>query len=93
MGYHYPLDENYCCTLAPSVADEWQGRGIGTILFDFVQAQLQAAGIRQLILWGGVQSTNLPAQGFYRKKGFIRLGSFEYHGRNDDMLLEMGREC
>ncbi len=87
-GYGYPLAEPFCYTLAPSVADAWQGKGVGPALFDYVRKALQAKGCRQLWLWGGVQSDNLPARRFYARLGFIPLGTFNYQGLNEDQVLE-----
>ena len=86
----YGLQLHPCtdCTFAPSVADAWQGRGIGVGLFNFIKNDLQNRGIRRIILWGGVQQSNLPALRFYEKMGFQVLGAFEYQGENYDMVLE-----
>jgi GNAT superfamily N-acetyltransferase len=83
------LDEG-SCTFAPSVADKWQSRGIGKLLFHYILNDLKVAGISKIILWGGVQAGNNKAVNFYRKMGFTTLGSFEYNGSNLDMLLEIG---
>jgi len=40
-------------------------------------------------LWGGVQRYNEKATRFYLKNGFKRLGSFEYNGWNEDMMLDI----
>jgi GNAT superfamily N-acetyltransferase len=83
------LDEA-SCTFAPSVTDQWQGKGIGKLLFHFILSDLKAAGINKIILWGGVQAGNNNAVNFYRNMGFKTLGAFEYNGSNLDMLLEIG---
>jgi len=77
------------CTFAPSVADLWQGCGIGNALFQLILSDLQPKGIKRMFLWGGVQSNNEKAINFYLKIGFKRLGQFEYNGLNDDMILDM----
>lgn len=81
------IDKN-SCTFAPSVADKWQSRGIGIMLFNFVLSDTRQKGIERIILWGGVQATNEKAVNFYKKMGFKIIGQFEYNGRNYDMLLE-----
>lgn len=76
-----------CCLLAPAVADRWQGRGIGTIVFPFIASILQQKGIREILLWGGVQSGNEPALRYYRKLGFREFNRFYYEGKeNLDMV-------
>lgn len=87
--YQYPGIENNCCTYAPSVADDWQGKGIGKLLFDHIRNHCVEKKINKIILWGGVQCTNEKALHFYDKLGFITLGQFEYNGLNQDMLLAM----
>jgi diamine N-acetyltransferase len=87
-SYGLTLDHSRDCTYAPSVADAWQGKGIGEAMFSFILEDLNAMGFSRMILWGGVQCSNLKAVGFYNKLGFTTLGKFEYHGENHDMILE-----
>jgi ribosomal protein S18 acetylase RimI-like enzyme len=77
------------CTYAPSVADSWQGKGLGFHLFRFILSDLKTDGIHRILLWGGVQSSNLKAVEFYRRNGFYILGSFEHNGENYDMLFDI----
>ncbi len=76
------------CTLAPSVADSWQSFGVGNCLFNFILSDLKMIGIKRIILWGGVQSGNLKAVNYYFRNGFRKLGQFEHHGENFDMILD-----
>jgi diamine N-acetyltransferase len=73
-------------TYAPSVADEWQGRGLGQLLFNFTVSQLKQKGLHEIILWGGVQCSNVRAVNFYLKNNFLLKGYFEYQGGNYDMM-------
>lgn len=84
-SYGLRLDDHTDATYAPSVADSWQGFGLGTRLFHYILDDLQQQGIRRIILWGGVQASNEKAMHYYGKLGFKTLGSFEYHGMNLDM--------
>lgn len=75
------------CTIAPSVADNWQSKGVGSSFFHYLLEYLKAQyAIKRIFLWGGVQSTNERAVNFYQKFGFEIIGQFEYHGMNKDML-------
>lgn len=74
------------CTYAPSVADDWQGRGVGTELFKFILGDLQKTSFRRIILWGGVQTGNERAVRFYKNNGFTILGEFQNNGNNLDMI-------
>jgi len=73
-------------TLAPSVADEWQSRGVGSALLHFIFEELKNRSIKRIFLWGGVQATNEKAINYYHKHDFRILGQFEYHGQNFDMM-------
>jgi GNAT superfamily N-acetyltransferase len=89
-GCGLKLDSRTDCNYAPSVADAWQGCGLGNAMFQQIKSDLSAKGIRRMILWGGVQSDNEKAIRFYRKNGFQTLGTFAYHGWNEDMILDIG---
>ncbi|MDF1546425.1 MAG: GNAT family N-acetyltransferase [Bacteroidales bacterium] len=83
-------EEPFDCTLAPSVADAWQGCGIGTRFLSYLIKTLKTEyQLKRIFLWGGVQSDNTKAVNLYKKFGFAPLGYFEYHGWNVDMLLNL----
>ena len=88
-SYGLQTNDTNCCTFAPSVADNWQSKGIGKTLFNHIVANLKGRGIKKIILWGGVQASNKKAMNFYRKMGFQTLGTFEYNGANFDMALDL----
>lgn len=92
LQYQYPIGEPYSCTYAPSVADNWQGKGIGKIMFRFIVNECRDRGRHQIILWGGVQCSNENAIRYYDSLGFVTLGQFEYNGLNKDMLLELQQQ-
>lgn len=73
------------CLIAPSVADAFQSKGLGSIMLTTVFSELRQSSISRVFLWGGVQSSNHKAITFYQKHGFITLGQFEHHGTNHDM--------
>jgi GNAT superfamily N-acetyltransferase len=85
-SYGLKLDASQDATFAPSVADSWQGQGVGSRLFAFMTSCLQAEQIKRIILWGGVQCDNQKAVSYYRKLGFTVLGQFQYYGQNFDMI-------
>lgn len=85
-GYGVKLDEAEDAFYAPSVADAFQGSGLGSRIFEVIIEKLEAMNIRRLILWGGVQATNSRAVRYYEKNGFVRVGEFEYNGPNIDMV-------
>lgn len=87
--YGINISYDHCYTIAPSVTDEWQSTGVGQLLFDHVLAEMKNRNVKQIILWGGVQTDNIKAVRFYQKNGFRSLGHFQYNGLNEDMLLTL----
>ena len=87
--YGVDISYDHCYTIAPSVTDEWQSTGVGQLLFNNVIAEMKNRDVKQLILWGGVQTDNHKAVRFYQKNGFRSLGHFQYNGLNEDMLLQL----
>lgn len=77
-------------TYAPSVADHWQGLGIGYQLLQLIEEELKTRGRQRIVLWGGVQQENEKAVQYYLKNGFITLGEFQYNGLNYDMVKTIG---
>jgi diamine N-acetyltransferase len=88
-GYGLPLNSETDCTFAPSVADAWQGQGLGNKLFQLILSDLQAMPIKRIVLWGGVQADNDRAVRYYRKHQFEVVGEFERNGPNYDMVLTL----
>jgi diamine N-acetyltransferase len=93
QGYGLSLNHAADATFAPSVADAWQGQGIGKHLLQLIKNDLQDTNVNRLILWGGVQASNERAVQYYHKQGFVLLGRFENHGWNEDMLLILDTRC
>lgn len=89
-SYGLPLSMDTDCTFAPSVADQWQGVGLGKLLFQFLLEDLKQKNFKRIILWGGVQATNLKAIRYYNKLGFEPIGQFHYNELdNYDMILKL----
>lgn len=76
-------------TIAPSIADQYQGMGIGREFLHYIFSDLSnEIKIANIYLWGGVQKSNIKAVKLYQKLGFKVLGEFEHNGTNLDMVLE-----
>lgn len=88
-SYGLQLNPDTDASFAPSVADDWQGRGLGRSLFTYISNDLSNLNVTRLILWGGVQTANQRAVRYYQQLGFRTLGYFEYHGWNADMVYEL----
>lgn len=74
------LADGECATIAPCVADRWQGRGVGSAVLAHVAGAMRRLKRRRLVLWGGVRGDNPKAQHVYRKLGFRRVGNFTADG-------------
>ena len=79
------------CTLAPSVADDYQSKGLGSVLMRRLVEIAREIGRTRMVLWGGTQATNDRAVHFYHKHGFTTVGEFqEPPGFNNyDMILDL----
>ncbi|MDP3461554.1 MAG: GNAT family N-acetyltransferase [Bacteroidales bacterium] len=89
QGYGLNLSHETDCTIAPSVADRYQQKGVGSLLMSHIIHDLEKTAINRMILWGGVQAENQTALRFYLRHGFVKLGEFDYHGLNWDMCLNI----
>ena len=81
------LDAASTCTLAPSVADAYQDRRVGSTVIRHVIAVAQRLGHTRMILMGGVLKSNPRAIHFYKKHGFRIVGEFRLDRDSFDMLL------
>jgi ribosomal protein S18 acetylase RimI-like enzyme len=69
----FPIGERYAELYSLSVAPEWRGRGLGTRLLDFVDAELASRGIRDLVV--SVMLGNTDAQRLHERRGLRPAGS------------------
>jgi len=81
----FPLGEHYAELYSLSVADGWRGQGVGTLLLDFVDAELESRGIHDLVV--AVMVGNSDAQRLYERRGLqpaeIVLYRFGSHRRRE----------
>jgi len=78
-------------TFAPSVADEWQSSGLGSLMNAIIEKDLASRNIKHIILWGGVQASNEIAIKFYKKLGYQFIASFWHDEKdNHDMVKQLG---
>ncbi len=88
LKYELSIDHERDYTLAPSVADAHQSKGVGSLMMSLLFQELTQVKANRVVLWGGVQAANEQAIAFYEKHGFVTMGSFQKHGRNYDMIKE-----
>lgn len=84
-----PLHEDTDCTLAPSIADDYQNRGLGSLMMRHLLNLAPKLGQKRMVLWGGVQATNDRAVHFYTRWGFRKVGEFVNGRNNYDMILDL----
>ncbi|MDG4863739.1 GNAT family N-acetyltransferase [Streptomyces sp. T-3] len=70
------LDPATDCRFGPTLADDYQAKGVGTLLLPLLVETARRLGRTRIILWGGVLADNARALRFYEKNGFRRVGSF-----------------
>jgi ribosomal protein S18 acetylase RimI-like enzyme len=89
-----PLDRATDATVAPSVADALQGRGVGRALMEHAIDRATAHGRDRIVLLGGVQAANVRAVRLYERLGFVRAGEFEHPPGcvNVDMIRSRGAD-
>ena len=85
-NYQLILGHERDYTLAPSVADDYQSQGVGSMMMEYICNELKSNGADKIILWGGVQESNKIARRYYRKFGFQVLGQFDTDVSNLDMV-------
>ncbi|WP_345347785.1 GNAT family N-acetyltransferase [Actinoallomurus liliacearum] len=88
-GVH--ITETTDCRFGPTLADAYQGRGVGTLAFPSLAEVVRRLGRTRIILWGGVLADNVRAIRFYEKNGFRHVGSFtdQNSSRSLDMMLDL----
>jgi GNAT superfamily N-acetyltransferase len=79
------------CTVAPSVADAYQGQGLGTRLMRLTCDLARGLGRRRMLLMGGTLADNARAVALYWRLGFETVGAFEHPAGvlNYDMLKQL----
>lgn len=80
--------------LAPCVADDYRGYGLGYLMLEHLLSIARRLNVRRILLQGGVIVSNTPAIAFYRKFNFRMAGKYmagENSNRNNyyDMILEL----
>lgn len=86
-AYNFSMNYDTDYTFAPSVADFYQSKGIGSMLMEAIINEIRTQNGKKIVLWGGVRDENTKAINFYTKFGFKKLGKFEFNGLNHDMIL------
>lgn len=91
LKYNIKLNSQSDLRIGPCLADKYQRRGIGTMIFPCLIDIARKFGRKRMILWGGVFLKNVWAVKFYEKIGFKKLGVFkDESGRESvDMIIKI----
>ncbi len=84
-----PLHPDTDSTLAPSVADDYQNQGVGSLMMGHLIQSAKKLGRQRIVLWCGVAEANSRAVHFYTKWGFRKVGEFDTGENNYDMILDL----
>lgn len=82
-SYGIRLDTATDCRFGPTIADDYQNRGLGSRLLLHVFDLARRFAQQRMILWGGVMAHNHRAIHYYQKHGFRIAGAFH----NDANIL------
>ncbi|MFG2394980.1 GNAT family N-acetyltransferase [Streptomyces lavendulae] len=79
------------CRFGPTLADDYQGNGVGTQVFPLIADVARRFGKKRIILLGGVLADNSRAIRYYEKQGFQTVGAFTGADgvRALDMILDL----
>ncbi|MBV8755154.1 MAG: GNAT family N-acetyltransferase [Hyphomicrobiales bacterium] len=66
--YAVGSSDGLTCEIALSVADAWRGRGLGTLLMDYLECRARSLGVTTLV--GDVLRSNTAMRTLARKSGF-----------------------
>jgi ribosomal protein S18 acetylase RimI-like enzyme len=85
------IDATTDCRFGPTLADDYQDRGLGSTLWPVVVQLTQLIGRSRILLWGGVLADNARAIHYYTKHGFHYVGEFVDQTGNTslDMMLDL----
>jgi len=90
-AYGVNLIPEVTCRFSPTLADTYQSRGVGSLLFPFVIKIARALEKQRIILYGGVLADNIRAINYYQKHGFVKSGTFINSDNKEtvDMMLDL----
>lgn len=74
--YNISLSSKTDCRFGPTLADEYQNQGLGSLIFPYIIEVAKKFGRKRILLWGGVLKNNSRAIRFYEKNGFKTVGGF-----------------
>ena len=87
IGYRRKVDAEGTYHLSFfGVADEYQRRGVGRMLYDRVEQDLRAHGARLLLAEASNGAYAAPARRFYEKCGFYKAATIPDYWQKDDPL-------
>lgn len=85
------LNEHTDCRFGPTLADNYQQKGLGSLIMPYITGIARKFGKKRITLYGGVLVDNTRAISFYEKYEFHKVGKFNNSDNNQvmDMLLNL----
>ncbi|WP_369922187.1 N-acetyltransferase family protein [Marinomonas polaris] len=81
------------CEVSFYVSPNWQGKGIGTQLFKYLETNQIELGFTHLVAY--IYASNLESQGFFKRQGFDQWGLLPNIAQNEQIkedVFILGRE-
>jgi GNAT superfamily N-acetyltransferase len=75
-NYGITLSSAADCRFGPTLADDYQDKGVGSQVLPFIFEIAKKFGRSRMILFGGVLNDNPRAIRYYEKNGFTKAGDF-----------------
>lgn len=89
-AYGFPLDPARTVRFGICLADRWHGSGLATAMLAPTWDAVRFVGSDRAVLFGGVHAENHRARRFYRRNGFVEVGTFIAAGvESVDMALDL----
>jgi GNAT superfamily N-acetyltransferase len=87
-GYGIALDPRRTARFGPCVSDARRGTGLAAAMLPPTWDAVRLLGCDRVVLYGGVHAGNGRARRFYRRHGFVDVGTFD-GGAGVDMMLDL----
>lgn len=89
QNYQIVLEPNKTVFFAPCIEDRLQNSGLASAAMPLIINYSKKKNLKQIILLGGTQESNTIGIAFYKKHGFIKVGAYQSHVWNIDMMLTL----
>jgi len=89
LKYDIKLNSKNYCRFAPCIADSYQNKKVGSLVFPYIIKIAHKFNRKKIILWGGVLAKNDRAIKFYKNNKFKELGKFKDPNQTNQYSIDM----